>query len=115
MLEMNPRDSLRHTATRCPNGKELMKDATIPMMYVGGGPYIIRKSGKKVSLGDGSYMATIQILGTKFGFKTTLTPAKSVSEYMGNVSFQKLIYLIVKCLIRYCILPYVHEGLKKGC
>ena len=86
MLEMNPLDPFKTSAKRCPNGKELMSDATIPMTYFGGGPYILRKPGKKVSLGRGSYMAAIQILGTKFGFKSALTPARSVVDYMGNVS-----------------------------
>ena len=71
---------------RCPNGKELMIDAIIPITYAGGGPYIHRKPGKQVSLGHGSYMAALEILSTRFGFKTTLTAARSVVGYMGNVS-----------------------------
>ena len=69
---------------RCPNGKEQMVDATLPMTYIGGGPYIVRKAGK-VSLGHGSYMAAIEILSTQFGFKPVLTPARSVFDYIGNV------------------------------
>ena len=81
---------------RCPNGKELMIDATILMTYIGGGPYILRKAGKQVSLGRGSYMAAIEILSKKFGFKTALTPTKSVVGYMGNVrnSF-KLNFIVI--------------------
>ena len=70
---------------RCPNGQELMIDATILMSYIGGGPHILRKPGKQVSLGRGSYMAVIEILGKKFGFETTLTAARSVVAYIGNV------------------------------
>ena len=69
----------------CPNGKEQMVGATLPVMYIGGGPYIVRKAGK-VRLGQGSYMAAIEILSTKFGFKPTLNPARSVFAYIGNVS-----------------------------
>ena len=76
---------LTASVKRCPNGKELMDDATILMTFIGGGPYILRKPGKQVSLGRGSYMATIEILNTKFGFNTVLTPARSVVAYMGNV------------------------------
>ena len=87
---------LTNGVKRCPNGKELMIDATILMTYIGGGPYILRKAGKQVSLGRGSYMAAIEILSKKFGFKTALTPTKSVVGYMGNVrnSF-KLNFIVI--------------------
>ena len=80
---------------RCPNGKELMINATIPVTYIGGGPYIVRKGGK-VGLGHGSYMAAIEILSMKFGFKPKLTQARSVLAYIGNVrSYFQLIFPLV--------------------
>ena len=79
-------DPLKSSVKRCPDGKELMIDAIVPTVYFGGGPYVIRKPGKQVSLGHGSYMAAIEILSKKFGFNVTLRPARSVVGYMGNVS-----------------------------
>ena len=79
-------DALNSRVKRCPDGKELMMDANFPIIYFGGGPYVLRKPGKQVSLGHGSYMAAIEILSKKFGFNVTLRPARSVFDYMGNVS-----------------------------
>ena len=76
---------LSKNVIRCPNGKELMMDAIIPIAYFGGGPYVHRKPGKQVRLGHGSYMAVLEILGSKFGFKARLRPARSVVDYIGNV------------------------------
>ena len=81
-------DPLKTGAKRCPNGNDLMVDVTIPMTYLGGAPYIVRKPGRKVGLGHGAYMTAIEILGKKFGFKTALAPATSVIDYMGNVSYR---------------------------
>ena len=89
---------LTNGVKRCPNGKELMIDATILMTYIGGGPHILRKAGKQVTLGRGSYMAVIEILGEKFGFNTALTPARSVAAYIGNVrSSLQSTFLVVFC------------------
>ena len=95
-LFVSDMDPLKYGVKRCPNGKELINDVTIPITYFGGGPYVLRKPGKQVSLGRGSYMAAIEILSKKFGFKTALTPAKSVVGYMGNVrnSF-KLNFIVI--------------------
>ena len=99
VAEMFP---LTASVRRCPNGIELMDDATILMTFIGGGPYILRKPGKQVSLGRGSYMATIEILGTKFGFNTVLTPARSVVAYMGNV--RSSYHFILTMVIYYILL-----------
>ena len=71
---------------RCPNGKDLINGMTIPIKYIGGGAYILRKPKKQPTLGQGSYMATLEILGEKLGFSADLIPAKSVAMYMRNVS-----------------------------
>lgn len=73
--------------SRCPNGKEQMINATIPIKYIGGGAYIIRQPRKQVSLGRGSYMAALEVLKSKFEFNVDLMPAKSVSMYIRNVRF----------------------------
>ena len=83
-------DPLNSGFKRCPDGKDLMLDANVPIVYFGGGPYVLRKPGKQVSLGHGSYMAAIEILSKKFGFNVTLRPARSVVGYMGNVSTYSL-------------------------
>ena len=77
--EMDPLKS-----KRCPNGKELMIDVTIPVTYLGGNPYILRKPGQPVSLGRGSYMAAIEILSSKFGFKTVLTVCGNKMNFLSQ-------------------------------
>ena len=68
---------------RCPNGKELMRGAEIPMSFAGGGPFLVRKGGKLVG---GCLPAIIDILGTKYGFVSNLTPAKGVNKLTQAVS-----------------------------
>ena len=68
---------------RCPNGKELMRGAEISMTFAGGGPFLVRKGGKLVG---GCLAAIIDILGTKYGFVSNLTPAKGVSKLTQAVS-----------------------------
>ena len=84
---------LTNGVKRCPTGTELMNGATILTAYFGGGPYILRRPGKPVTLGRGSYMAILEVIGKKYGFKTVLTPARSVVSYIGNVrsTFQNLL------------------------
>ena len=77
--------NLKTDNTRCPIGKELLVGATMPMKYIGGGPFVTRKPGKQPSLGRGSYMAALEVLSQKFGFNTHLMPAKNVAMYIGNV------------------------------
>ena len=76
---------LKTAITRCPNGKELLVGATMPIKYIGGGPFVTRKPGKQPSLGRGSYMAALEVLSQKYGFRTYLMPAKNVAMYIGNV------------------------------
>ena len=76
---------LTNSISRCPHGEELTAGFVIPISFIGGGAYILRKPGIQPGLGEGSYMATLEILCKKFGFKAELKPAKSVAQYMGNV------------------------------
>ena len=84
---------LKTDITRCPNGKELVVGATMPMKFIGGGPFVTRKPGKQPSLGRGSYMAALEVLSQKFGFNTYLMPAKNVAMYIGNVRR----YFLLQC------------------
>ena len=68
---------------RCPNGKELMQDAVIPMTFAGGGPYIVRKDKELVG---GCLAAIIDLLGNKFGFLSTRKPAKNFKKLVESVS-----------------------------
>ena len=106
-------DPLNSRVKRCPNGRELMIDANFPIIYFGGGPYVLRKPGKQVSLGHGSYMAAIEILGKKFGFNVTLRPARSVVGYMGNVSIHSKFVIYNNIVLKY--FSTLNEGFKKGC
>ena len=90
-----------------------MIDANFPIIYFGGGPYVLRKPGKQVSLGHGSYMAAIEILGKKFGFNVTLRPARSVVGYMGNVSIHCKFLINNNIVFKY--FSSLNEGFKKGC
>ena len=77
---------LTNSMSRCPYGEELTAGFVIPISFIGGGAYILRKPKKQPTLGQGSYMATLEILGEKLGFSAYLIPAKSVAMYMRNVS-----------------------------
>lgn len=68
---------------RCPNGKELMRGAEIPMSFAGGGPFLVRKDGKLIG---GALVAIIDTLGTKYGFMSKLTPGKGVNKVTSSVS-----------------------------
>ena len=68
---------------RCPNGKELIRGAEIPMSFAGGGPFLVRKDGKLIG---GCLVAIIDILGTKYGFMSNLTPGKGVNKVTSAVS-----------------------------
>ena len=65
---------------RCPDGKELMKGAEIPMAFAGGGPYIVR--GKQIK---GCLAFALDVLSGKFGFKPVLKPAKGFNILIANV------------------------------
>ena len=96
----------------CPNGKEMMMGAKIPMTYIGGGPYITRQKGKKVSLGRGAYMSTLEVLSRHFGFKPILKPSSAVRSYIGNVS---TVHTSPQCVnVLYCYKGfYMNIGLKE--
>ena len=68
---------------RCPNGKELMRGAEIPMSFAGGGPFLVRKSGKLIG---GSLLSIIDTLGIKYGFTSSMTPGKGVNVVVSTVS-----------------------------
>ena len=66
---------------RCPDGKELMKGAEIPMAFAGGGPYIVR--GKQIK---GCLAFALDVMSEKFGFKPVLKPAKGFNILIANVN-----------------------------
>ena len=68
---------------RCPNGKELMRGAEITMSFAGGGPFLVRKSGKLIG---GALLSIIDTLGMKYGFTSSMTPGKGVNVVVSTVS-----------------------------
>ena len=68
---------------RCPNGKELMRGSKIAMSFAGGGPFLVRKSGKLIG---GALLSIIDTLGIKYGFTSSMTPGKGVNIVVSTVS-----------------------------
>ena len=72
---------VRAHTKRCPDGKELMNGAEIPMAFAGGGPYIVR--GKQIK---GCLAFALDVMSEKFGFKPVLKPAKGFNILIANVN-----------------------------
>lgn len=93
---------------RCPNGINLMKDAEIPMSFVGGGPYIVRQNGKLIG---GCLAYIIDTLSIQFGFKPILTPEKGFSKLIASVSLVNFSIVLKHYNLR--SLPRFPEGMFK--